>query len=284
MATRTASTNPPAKAAKAKAPAAKKKAPAKKETASSKAGVALSAKEAAALRALDAEHAALPDHPVATILDEARELLVAARSKAADLIGASKLKAGFDHELHAARDMLERAEAVWSVARTKSASSQLKTARKAAESLKSDVMAALRYFLSDDEDVIARVDEIAEGTGDDDTISDLRKLAALANEHAATLKKAKKLPPKLVSELNKRADTLSSLVAEAAGDKHAATEAGDEAIDLRNRAYWTLRTRMEAVRDAGRYVFNGDKRALKHFRSSTTRYRKRKSALKPAKV
>lgn len=251
------------------------KSAARKSEAAHKAAAELSAKEAAALKALDAKHAAPPDFSVKTILDEAKELAANARTKASDLVEGSMLKKGFDTQLQSARDVLDRAEKIWTASRTRTAPQRLKLARAEGEELKRETMAALRYFLKDDTEVQKRVDEIAEGTGDDDTVSDLRKLAVLAAEHSAALKKAKKLPAKLTAALTKAADALSMAAAEGTEDKAEAAHESESIFDLRNRAYWALKNQMDDVRDAGKYVFRGDKKALKHFKSSHANERAR---------
>jgi len=221
----------------------------------------LSSKEQKTLGSLDSRMIRAPDAAVRHVLDEAGELKDAATSKAEALLKNSKLKAGFDKQLHAAQDMLHRAETIWSMTHTKTASEKLIGIRKEAETLKTGLIDALRYFKKDDAALLEKLDAIGHGTGDADLIEDMRKLAGLASEHAVALKKAKKLPPKVVQATNKLADSLSAAIAEIPADTDS-----QKALELRNRAYWNLRLVMDEVRAAGRYVFSNDKRALKQFR------------------
>lgn len=251
-----------------------------RKSAAARAGVAeLTPKEIKALEGAPAEFARNPDVSVAQLLVEARELIAATSTpaRAAKLVAGSMLKASFTQDLSAARDVLDRAESMWSVQNASKLTRDLKKARAAAEALKRSAMASLRYLVPDDEDLHDDLDKIAEGSGDPDTISDLRKLAPLAEAHARDLTKAvqvKRLPPKPAKAMLARADELEKAIDESATAKHETREANDEVIVLRNRAFWALRARLDEVRAAGRYVYSDDPRALRHFRATNTRAKK----------
>lgn len=144
---------------------------------------------------------------------------------------------------------LESAEAAWTDARKLRAPAKLVKAREQGRSLRSDAVAALRYFLRQDDEVQAQVDNIVEGDGDADLIDDLRKLATLVDEHSDALAKAE-LPKDGSDAFRKLAELLTDETSERASDV-----AGAKALALRNRAYWSLRELMSEVRAAGRYVF-----------------------------
>jgi C4-dicarboxylate-specific signal transduction histidine kinase len=251
-----------------------------RKSAAARAGVAeLTPKEIKALQGAPERFARNPDVSVAQLLAEARDLIAATRppARAAKLVDGSRLEAGFSQRLDAARDVLDRAESMWSVRNASSLTRSLKQARAAAETLKKNALTSLRYFVPDDEDLHDDLDEIAVGTGDPDTIADLRKLAPLAAAHADALRKAVKLgrlPAKPDRAMIARATELEQAVEERTAGEHQEGEASDQAIALRNRAFWSLRAQLDEVRAAGRYVYSDDPRTLRHFRATNTRPKK----------
>lgn len=144
---------------------------------------------------------------------------------------------------------LEEAEGLWSEARQLRTPAKLVKAREQGRLLRSDAVAALRYFLRENDEVQARVDAIVDGDGDADLIDDLRKLATLIDEHRASLSRAE-LPAGGSNAFRKLGETLAEETSEQASDVKAA-----KALALRNRAYWALRELMSEIRAAGHYVF-----------------------------
>ena len=231
-----------------------------RKSAAARAGVAeLTPKEIKALQGAPERFARNPDVSVAQLLAEARDLLAATRppARAAKLVDGSRLEAGFSPRLDAARDVLDRAESMWSVRNASSLTRSLKQARAAAETLKKNALTSLRYFVPDDEDLHDDLDEIAVGTGDPDTIADLGRL-----------------PAKPDRAMIARATELEQAVEERTAGEHQEGEASDQAIALRNRAFWSLRAQLDEVRAAGRYVYSDDPRTLRHFRATNTRPKK----------
>jgi len=215
-----------------------------------------------------------PFQRVQHVFDEATQLKAtvkeAAATKAEKLVEKSRLKKSLDTAVHAARGLLQRAETIWSIARTPSTSADLLEARRDAEALKQSLIAALRHWEKDDQLVQARLDEITAGTAD--IADDLRKLAGLAGAHAASLKRAKEFSGKLVKETNRTADRLVTAVAEAAAEERIEHEREGERKPEPPpaRASWDLRLLKSEVLAAGRYVFGSDKGALDEFRATLT--------------
>jgi chaperonin cofactor prefoldin len=250
--------------------AAKKKSSLKSKKAS------LTASDRAALLALDPSFAANIDRPVADIVQEARELEAVLDKVAKKLVKHSRLDKAIASSLAARRAALDAAEALWTEHRVAALDKSQKATREKAEALKQDMIQALRHFLEEDEQVQKRVDDIIPGTDLADLVDDLKKLAALVDEHAAALKKAD-LPAQAAKSARDFAEALSVGAAE-----RAASADGAEAKELRNRAYWWLRGAMDEIRSAGRYVFRDDPKMLKVFRASSTRARVRATSAKPA--
>lgn len=232
--------------------------------------------EAESLRALGSAYEARPDVGVKTLLDQARDLRKVAAKDVAALTKGTDLEAGGVDALAVRADLLERAEDDWDDLRTRRAEASLVEARAAAEALKRPATRALRYFLRADAEVEARLDEIAQGSGDADLVDDLRRLANLVDAAGDALAKAKDLPNDAATQLRAAAEALGDASSGAA----ASTEAGD-ALALRNRAFWWLRESMDEVRAAGRYVFADDARRLSKYRATGTLVRRPARGKKP---
>lgn len=227
------------------------------------------ARERAQLLALDPSFDAKLDVSVKNLLDEGRDLVKCATKDREALLGGTDLRADFAKELEARIDLLERAEDDWDDERTRRANRSVAAAREVAERRKSVSFRALRYFLRADGEVQARLDEIAEGSGDADLVDDCRRLSHLVEAHALALKKAK-LGVRPAEGLRAAADGLAG----ATSDDFAETSA-DDSLGLRNRAFWSLRQTLDEVRAAGRYVFADDPRRLTKYRSTLTLARAR---------
>ncbi|HEY8076838.1 MAG TPA: hypothetical protein VIF62_22080, partial [Labilithrix sp.] len=114
-----------------------------------------------------------------------------------------------------------------------------------------------------------RVDAIQEGRGIADLVDDLLKLADLVEENASRLRKAD-----LPKDASNRARSLAESIGQSAAARpveRSGGQAGADLLALRNRAFWYLREAMDAVRDAGRYVFRNEPKKVALFRASTTR-------------
>lgn len=235
---------------------------------------ALTAAQRQELLELDPAYEAPIDHPVATTLQEARELEAALSKLGKELYKKSRLSKDVAASLPARRALLDAAESAWTAVRTLPLSSDLRAQRKDAEALKRDAIAALRYFLAGDEDVERRVDAIVLGTGVADLVSDLNQLGELLEQHRAQLARAD-LPKNAPKRARELAEALGSGLAERAVDPE-----GGAVMALRNRAFWWLREAMDEIRDAGRYVYRDERKVLALFRASGARARARQRTVK----
>lgn len=230
------------------------------------------------LLALDASYAASLDASVPQVIQEARELEVIAKKHGTTLLSGTLLDKKTLDSLQPRRELLEGAETVWVRARAGNLDKGLADKRAEAETLKSDMIASLRYFCAGDAAIQKVLDDISEGSGLPDLIDDLRQLAPLWDANPAALKKAapgKKASAKALA----LADDLAQTAAEQATDAEVT-----DALELRNRAFWHLREAMDAIRAAGRYIYRGQPRFLTLFRSSSTRRQDRNSRKAAAKT
>jgi hypothetical protein len=224
--------------AKAKKPA--KKAPATKRD-----------KRTVDLGALDAaRYGRSPDISVAKQLHAVKVLHAHAKKNAAALVAGSKLERSDIDELGERLALLDASETEWLALRKRTAPKEITRSRALGVKLRSSAVRALRYFVSDDAEVQARLNAIQEGDGDVDLIDDLRKSADLLDEHAEAIAKDKQLPKERGAALRTVADELEAGVL----DRDTSPEAR-AAREHRNRAFWWLQDAVSRVRSAGQYVF-----------------------------
>ncbi|MBK8217339.1 MAG: hypothetical protein IPK71_26735 [Myxococcales bacterium] len=263
-------------AKKKPATAAPKKASVKKKTTSGKAstrrpatsGHVLSASDVSVLEALPSAYDAGPTERLADVLQNARNAHAAFTAYAKPLVAGSKLTASTGKDLAAAMARFEAAERAWNGVRSSAPS--VVEARKEGEELKAKMLSALRYFLGDDKAVMSRCDKIVEGTGDVDLADDLVKLVDLCAEHASTLAKAK-IPKGAADRAATIADALTG-----GATKRRGTPEEIAAQRLRNRACNAMSAHVDAIFEAGRYVFQNDPKVLKLFRRVTRPARRRR--------
>jgi hypothetical protein len=216
--------------------------------------------EEATLLALPEEYTEPIDRPVEVLLAEARDLERVVKKFAGRLHARSLLDPAVTGSLARRRKHLEDAEDAWAAHRGFLFAVAHDEPRAEAEQLKSDAIAALRYFVADDAETQRRLDSIAPGVGLADLIQDLRRLSNLLEMHADRLARAD-LPRDAAVHARTLADRLQASGTEIVGDP-----TGMELMALRNRAFWWLRDALDEVRAAARYVFRNEPEPLLHFR------------------
>lgn len=237
---------------------------------SPKGPVGLSTADKRFLAATPANFADAPDIAVKNLVQEARELGAKFVKLEETIVARSELSRGTGAELTKRLGRLETAESAWLTLRERATPGELTKLRVVAEGYKRAAFASLRYFCREDNDVQVRLDAIAEGSGDADLIDDLRRLAELLLANAKKVAKAD-LPKGAPSLLGSAADALAHAIAERAATADAAA-----AMELRNRALWSLRSLMDDIRAAGRYVFRDQPPMLALFRASMHRHPSKK--------
>jgi len=278
----------PAKAPRKAAPAARKaargaKAPAKAPArAAAKASPQVTRKEGlsdeqrAALAALDGSYEEAIDLPVATVLQDFREMhgLLARLGKR--ITSGSRLDAGLLGELPSRAAALDEAELQWASVRKLQLPSARKQLRTEAEALRADAIAALRHFVASDAALQAKVDRIVEGTGLADLIDDLKKLRPLVDAQQGALARSG-LPARAGDKLQDLTAALEAATEQQSTERASSDEAR-AALGLRNRAYWRLREAMDEIRECARYAFRSEPSLEKLFRSPHARKHKKAAA------
>ena len=132
--------------------------------------------------------------------------------------------------------------------------------------MRNDLIADFRFAYRKNENVLARVRTIAEGTGDADMIQDLSDISVLGNANTAELE-AINFDLAQLDLAAQRADELAELLAKANG----AQLENASAKDIRDRAYTHLKEAVDELRDFGKYVFRKDPNRYKGYIS---RYKK----------
>lgn len=233
----------------------------------------LSPEELTLLGSYPASFDKLPDQSVPRILTMAREVLAAARQAIDALEANTRIGPNDLEKLSAETELLSRSEDLWAKSRDVRVDPE---AVAEGESLKADALAALDYWLAGNGPVEERVARVREGTGVADLSDDLDKLADLLDENSGHLKKAD-----LVKNASSRMRELAASLMDSLTGKKSDVQ-GRTLLALRNRAFYGLVARMDAVCAGGRYAFRKEPRKAKLFASVATRKRVQAKA-RPAK-
>lgn len=135
--------------------------------------------------------------------------------------------------------------------------------------LRNDLLASLRFAYRKEDALLSRVRAIAKGNTHSDMIQDLNDIAVLGRVNPDPLKKIGFDLTQLTTAAT-RADELADLLAEANGDKGAyqVTKL------IRDQAYTYLKTLVDEIREAGKYVFRKNKGRLSGYSSQYRRNRR----------
>jgi len=227
-----------------------------------------------ALLAAPTTYAEPPDMPVDVAIREWRQLASVARKLQGPLgkIGLDKSSAA---TLAALADDLDARERGWQ--KTRPSTGKVKKLRAEAETLKRSMLAAGEWALRDDEGALEELARIREGTGLVDTLNDLRDLASFWKTHASSLSKTR-----LKATDVTRAPALASELGTLADEEHANTDAA-QALELRNRCFWSADAIANEIRKAGRYAFHDQPKIAARF-SSRYRAEKQRAAAVRRKI
>lgn len=120
------------------------------------------------------------------------------------------------------------------------------------------------------DDLVARVEKIAEGYGHEDCLQDLNDCAVLGEQNRELLEAAA-FDMALLDEAKKLSDEMAALLAQT----RANTPESQEALELRNRAYTHLEEAVDEVCRVGRHVFRDDEKRLRGYFSAYMRRKNR---------
>jgi hypothetical protein len=140
----------------------------------------------------------------------------------------------------------------------------------AAYALRDEVVDELEFAYFEDATLSSRVDQIKEGSGDEDLIQDLANAASLGKANLAPLQKTK-CDLTLLDKAETLSDSLPGILAAANGDKADSSSVKK----IRDQAYNYLKIRVDKVRRYGKFVFSEQKDRqvgyLRHYRNKHNR-------------
>ena len=203
------------------------------------------------LMAIPANKVKEPTIPVGIFVQEAEDLaqwssddlsLLTTLGITGETLGSIKVRAG----------ALRETQSLWNKDRRTMQDAQKQWAAQspAAYDLRDELIHTFRYAFRNDDKLLARVAEIADGTGHADMLQDLNDLAVLGREHIELLNAIGFDTAKLDLAASK-SDTLAEVLAAANGDKLS----NNEFKITHDQAFTFLKQVVDEVRDAGKYLF-----------------------------
>lgn len=141
--------------------------------------------------------------------------------------------------------------------------------------LRDELLHTFRYAFRKQDSLLSRVDEIAEGTSNEDMVQDLNDLSVLGQKNTDKLTAINFDLTKLDTAAT-LSDEMADLLALANGNK----TGGNDAKFLRDQAYVYLKELVDEVREAGKFLFWKDERRLTGYSSAFWR---KKNARKQTK-
>lgn len=132
-----------------------------------------------------------------------------------------------------------------------------------AYALRDELLHNFRYAFRNKSSLISRVNEIDEGTGHDDMVQDLNDLAVLGQKNTSELEAIGFDLTKLDTAAT-LSDEMADLLAITNGNK----TGGTDSKFLRDQAYTYLKSLVDEIREAGKFLFWKDERRLKGYASN----------------
>jgi hypothetical protein len=218
-----------------------------------------------------------PDAPAGVLVTHARKLANQVRTDATTLVLAKITPADAD-QLDELADALEAAQTSWDAVRDAQGRGAVVKLRGPLLAGREHLFAALRTFADHSEATQRALDQIAGVEGDEDLVTDTRRLLVLARKHQKDLD-GTDVTPQRVAQVK---EALAAFQAARSGARH--QEDGDkttsqhesdamrQARQARNRAFWGLASLVRLVSRRGQYAFRNDKsRRARYnlYRSST---------------
>ncbi|NIM17283.1 MAG: hypothetical protein GTO45_35215 [Candidatus Aminicenantes bacterium] len=163
---------------------------------------------------------------------------------------------------------LREAESRWNLKRftRKEAEKQWKEQSPLAFEFRDKLLFDLRFAFRNDDDLLGKLSDIAEGYSNADMIQDLNDLSVLGLEHPDLLA-AVNFDMTLLDQAAQKADELAQLLAAATGERIDTSESKK----IRDQAYTHLKEAVDEVYDFGQYVFRDNEERLKGYRSNYLR-------------
>lgn len=210
-----------------------------------------------------------PNMPVEKFVQEAANLEVWSTDDRPALEAVGVAAVTFD-SLADRTGALRYAQSLWTRERhtREEAQQQWIEDEESATDLKDQLEHSFRFAFRNRQDLLNKVHEIEEGNGKEDLVQDLSDLAVLGNANLDLLT-AISFEVVRMQEAADLSTAMSMLLAEVNGEK-----ADSNSLRLvRDKAYTHLKSAVDEIRGAGKYVFWQDKNRLKGYKSTYFRNR-----------
>ncbi len=229
------------------------------------------------LSAIPAASVKEPNTSVDTFLGKCELLYAAANADRADLLTAHGFNVDYIDSFPARTSALRSAEATWQNIRftNENAKKIWDDKSPAAYTLRDGLLRSFRYLFRKNPDVLKIVANIAEGSGNDDMLLDLSRLADLGNKQLAQLQ-AVNFDVTQLATAAATSDELSKTLAESRNE----SSNGHGTKDIRDRAYTYCKEAFNELRDAGKFVYSDNPDKRKHYTFSNPKAAKAKPAPK----
>ena len=208
-----------------------------------------------------------PSMPVGNYSQEAEDLYRWCLKDKDKLIGAGVPESHFEL-LNQAAGGLRQAQSIWSeeLKTQKDAERQWAEQSPEAFDLRDRMLHTFRYAYRNYSDLLANVSAIAEGSDGADMIQDLNDIAVLGKANPEPLQ-AINFDMALLDECATTSAQMADIRAMANGEKFEA----NESLTIRNQMFTLLKTYVDAIRDAGKFLFWREPRRLIGYRSQFLR-------------
>ena len=215
-----------------------------------------------------------PGMPVNVALQEAENLCKWSLDDA-EVLKAVGITKAMINDLSVRAGACREAQSIWNKDYRSQQEAQKEWAEQAplAFELRDDLLASMRFAYRNDDVLLNRVKAISEGNSNADMIQDLNDIAVLGRENTAPLT-AISFDLAQLDVAATRADELADLLAEANGDK----ADPNESKLIRDKAYLYMKTLVDEIREAGKYVFRKDPNRLKGYSSEYWRKQHQKQS------
>jgi hypothetical protein len=220
-------------------------------------------------QAILAENIKLPTMPVGIYSQEAEDLYQWSLKDKDKLMSAGIPETHFDM-LNTASGALRYSQSKWTEQQKNREEAEEQWANLSPEAydLRDRSLHTLRYAYRNDSALLQSVKLIDEGAGDADMIQDLSDIAVLGKANPELLQ-AINFDMSTLEQCEQTSAQMADIRAMANGEKNVT----NESLVIRNQVYTLLKTFVDDIRDAGKYVFWRDENRLKGYRSD---YQRRK--------
>lgn len=214
-------------------------------------------------QAIARDEVKIPYMPVGVYIQEAEDLAEwAGRDK--EHLMAAGLSEELLKEIPVRAGALREAQSIWmrEMRDREEAEREWKEKSPDAYEYRDDMLATMRYAFRNNEVLLAKVAQIAEGYGHADMIQDLNDAAVLARENAELLRAIGK-DESFWKKGARLSDEMADLRARANGDKYE----DDQNKLMRDQMYTFLKQAVDEVKECGKYVFRKNDERLQGYYS-----------------